>query len=153
MTVKVILREHVDHLGERGEIVSVAPGFARNYLLPKGLALKATPGNLKQIEHQRKIWAAKDAEELTQAEALAASVSALELSATKKAGESGTLYGSVTSSEIAELLAAKGFEFDRKRIVLDEPIKALGSYEVKVKIHRKVEGRVKLEVVAEEAAE
>jgi large subunit ribosomal protein L9 len=148
--VKVILREHVDHLGERGEIVSVAPGYARNFLLPKRLAYVATPGNLKQIEDQRKVWAARDAKEIGEAEALAARIGEIELTAAKKAGESGTLYGSVTNTEIAEMLAGKGIEVDRKRIVLDEPIKALGSYEIKVKIHRKVDGIVKLEVTPEE---
>ena len=106
--VKVILREHVDHLGDRGEIVSVAPGYARNFLLPKGLAFEATPGNLKQIEHQRKVWSARDAHEVSEAEALAARLAEVELKATKKAGESGTLYGSVTNAEIAELLAKQG---------------------------------------------
>jgi large subunit ribosomal protein L9 len=142
--MKVILREHVEHLGDRGDIVSVATGYARNYLLPKKLALEATEGNLKQLEHRRKIWAEHDAQELTEAEALAARLAEIELASTKKAGESGTLYGSVTNSEVAELLAAHGVELDRKRILLDEPIKAVGSYEIKIKVHPKVEGRVKL---------
>lgn len=150
--MKVILREHVDHLGERGDIVSVAKGYARNFLLPKGLALEATEGNLKQLEQRRKIWAEHDAHELEEARALAARLAGVELKSAKKAGESGTLYGSVTNAEIAELMAAKGFELDRKRIVLDEPIKAVGSYEIKVKIHPQVEGRIKLEVVAEAEA-
>ena len=148
--VKVILREHVEHLGEPGEIVSVAPGYARNFLLPKGLAFTATPGNLKQLEHQRNAWSAREAQEVGEAEALAAKIGEVELSVRKKAGESGTLYGSVTSSEIAEMLAAKGVEVDRRRIVLEEPIKALGEYEIRVKIHRKVDGQLKLEVVPEE---
>jgi large subunit ribosomal protein L9 len=151
--VKLILRENVDHLGDRGEIVSVAPGYARNYLLPKGLAYEATPGNLKQIEHQRKVWATRDAHEIGEAEALAARMADVGLTSTKKAGESGTLYGSVTTGEIAEMLAAKGFGVDRRRIILAEPIKALGTYEIKIKIHRQVEGRVTLEVVPEGDAE
>jgi large subunit ribosomal protein L9 len=150
--MKVILREHVDNLGERGEIVSVAKGYARNFLLPKKLAFEATEGNLKQLEHRRKIWAEHDAQEQKEAEALAARLAGVELSCTKKAGESGTLYGSVTSAEVAELLAAQGVELDRKRVLLAEPIKALGSYEIKIKVHRKVEGRIKLDVVAEEEA-
>jgi large subunit ribosomal protein L9 len=148
--VKLILREHVDHLGDRGEIVSVAPGYARNYLLPKGLALVATPGNLKQLEYQRKIWAEKDAKELGEAQEIAARISAVSLTATKKAGEAGTLYGSVTSAEIAEMLRERGVEVDRKKIVLDEPIKALGSYEITIKVFRKVDAKIALEVLAEE---
>jgi len=148
--MKVILREHVEHLGERGEVVSVAKGYARNFLLPKKLALEFTEINLKQLEHRRKIWAESDAQEIKEAEALAARLAEIELKSAKKAGESGTLYGSVTNVEVAELLAAKGVELDRKRILLAEPIKTVGSYEIKVKIHPKVEGRIKLEVVAEE---
>lgn len=148
--MKVILREHVDQLGERGEIVTVAAGYARNYLLPKGLAYEATPGNLKQIELQRRVWDARDAREVGEAEALAERIATTELVISKKAGESGTLYGSVTSSDIAELLSAKGIEVDRKRIVLGEPIKSLGEHEIQIKIHRKVEGKAQLVVVAEE---
>jgi len=151
--VKVILREHIENLGDRGEIVSVAPGYARNYLLPKKLAFVATPGNLKQLEQERRVWAARNAKEVDEAEALAATINKVELSTVKKAGESGTLYGSVTSAEIAEMLAAKGIEVDRKRIVLGEPIKALGSYRIKVKIHRKVAAEIGLEVVGEEEAD
>ena len=151
--MKIILREPVDHLGERGEIVSVAAGYARNYLLPKGLAYAATPGNLKQINLQRKVWAARDHKEVSAAETLAARIGSLALSITMKAGESGTLYGSVTNSDIAELLAAQGVEVDRRRIVLDEPIKTLGERDVQVRLHSKVTAQVKLQVIAEESAE
>jgi len=151
--VKVILREHVENLGDRGQIVSVAPGYARNYLLPKKLAFDATPGNLKQLEQERRVWAARDAKEVGEAETLAAAINKVELSTVKKAGESGTLYGSVTTAEIAEMLAGKGIEVDRKRIVLDEPIKALGSYQIKVKIHRKVKAQFALEVLGEEESD
>jgi large subunit ribosomal protein L9 len=151
MAVKIILREHVDHLGERGEIVNVAPGYARNFLLPKGLALMATPGNIRQIELRRKAWAITEAREVDEAEQFAARVGALSLAVTKKAGETGTLYGSVTTSEIAELLADKGIEVDRRKIVLAEPIKSVGEFEVAIKLHRKVQGKVKLKVEAEEA--
>lgn len=151
--MKVILREYVEHLGDRGEIVSVATGYARNFLLPKKLALEATEGNLKTLEQRRKVWAEHDAQDLKEAEELAARLAELELSSTKKAGEAGTLYGSVTNAEIAEMLAAKGVEMERKRILLDEPIKAVGSYEIRIKVHPKVEGLVKLEVVAEEEAD
>ena len=151
--MKVILREHVEHLGDRGEIVTVATGYARNFLLPKKLALEATEGNLKTLEQRRKVWAEHDAQDLKEAQELAARLAQIELSSTKKAGEAGTLYGSVTNAEIAEMLAAKGVELDRKRILLDEPIKAVGSYEIKIKVHPKVEGLIKLDVVAEEEAD
>jgi len=150
VAVKIILREAVDHLGERGEIVSVAAGYARNYLLPKGLALEATPGNLKVIEHQRRVWAVKAQQELREAQELAGRLGAVELTVTKKAGESGTLYGSVTKAEILELLERQGFEVDRRRIGPDEPIKTLGEHSVSVKLHRDVSAQIKLHVVAEE---
>jgi len=151
--VKLILRENVEHLGDRGETVTVAAGYARNYLLPKGLAYRATPGNIKQLEDQRRVWVARDAHEMEEAQALAEKVSAVKLSISKKAGESGTLYGSVTNGDIAELLNEQGFKFDRKRIILAEPIKALGEHEIRVKIHKQVEGKLQLEVVAEAETE
>jgi large subunit ribosomal protein L9 len=151
--VKLILRENVEHLGDRGDTVTVAAGYARNYLLPKGLAYRATPGNIKQLEDQRRVWVARDAHEMDEAQALAEKVSAVKLSISKKAGESGTLYGSVTNGDIAELLNEQGFEFDRKRIILAEPIKALGEHEIRVKIHKQVEGKLQLEVVAEAETE
>lgn len=151
--MKIILREHVDHLGERGQIVNVAAGYARNYLLPKGLAYMATPGNLKQIEHQHRVWAAKDANEINEAEALATRLAQLELSVIRKAGESGTLYGSVTNSDLGELLAAKGVDVDRRKIQVEEPIKSVGTHTFHVRLHPKVNGEVKVEVVAETTAE
>ena len=151
--MKVILRENVEHLGERGDTVSVAAGYARNYLLPKGLAYKATPGNIKQLEHQRRMWDARDAREVEEAQELAEKLAAVKLSISKKAGESGTLYGSVTNSDIADLLREQGFEVDRRRITLAEPIKTLGEHEIQVKIHKQVEGKLQLEVVAEAEAE
>jgi large subunit ribosomal protein L9 len=147
--MKVVLRQDVEHLGERGQVVNVAPGYARNFLLPKGLAMEATPGNLRTLELQRKVWVAREGKELEEAKAYAARLGAVELTITKKAGESETLYGSVTNSELAEMLAAKGFEVDRRRILLDEPIKTLGEFTVPVKLHRQVTARVKLQVVAE----
>lgn len=148
--MKVVLREHVDHLGDRGEIVAVAPGYARNYLLPKGLALEATPGNMKVVENQRKFWEVKEAKEIADAQAIATRLGELEIWVKKKAGEAGTLYGSVTNTEIADLLEAKGVDVDRRRIVLDEPIKSLGTFEVGIKLHRHVTAQVKVQVEAEE---
>lgn len=147
--MKVVLREHVDNLGDRGQIVSVAQGYARNYLLPKRLAVEATPGNLKVIEQQRRVWALKEAREVEEAQRMAAQMAEIEISIRKKAGETGTLYGSVTNAEIAEALAAKGLEVDRRRIVLAAPIKAVGSYEIPIKVYRKVTGNIRLEVVGE----
>ena len=147
--MKIILREHVDHLGERGEIVTVAPGYARNFLLPKGLAYMATPGNIKQIEHQRRLWAARDMKDQQDAEALAARLAALDLSVTHKAGESGTLYGAVTPIEIASLLAAKGIEIDRRKLEVSQAIKSTGEYEIRIRLHPKVVGTATLKVVAE----
>ncbi|MCP3979916.1 MAG: 50S ribosomal protein L9 [bacterium] len=150
--MKVILREHVDNLGDRGSVVKVAAGYARNYLLPKKLALEATPGNLVQIEHQKRQWQAKETREVSDAEALAARISEVKFSLTKKAGESGTLYGSVTNVDVSALLADRGIEVDRKRIVM-QPIKAVGTFEIPVKVHRKVKAAIQLEVVPEEVAE
>jgi large subunit ribosomal protein L9 len=147
--VKVVLRQDVEHLGERGQIVNVAPGYARNYLLPKRLALEATPGNLRTFDLQKKVWAARDARELEEAKAYASRLEALDLVISKKAGGSETLYGSVTSVEIAELLAARGFDVDRRKIQIEEPIKTLGAFAVPVRIHRQVVARVPVRVVAE----
>jgi len=147
--VRIVLRQDVDHLGERGQIVNVSPGFARNFLVPKGLALEATPGNLRSIELQKKVWGAREAKEADQARGFASKLSGVEIAIPKKVGENETLYGSVTSSEIADLLAAKGFEVDRRKIVLAEPIKTLGDHKVGVRIHRQVTAEILVRVVAE----
>jgi large subunit ribosomal protein L9 len=147
--VKVVLCEHVEHLGERGEIVSVAAGYARNFLLPKRLALPATAGNLRTLEHRRRMWELKEAKEVGEAQGLATRLAEIQLTVTKKAGEEGTLYGSVTPAEIAELLAGQGVEVDRRRLVIAEPIKRLGVHEVAIKLHRQVTGTIRLEVVSE----
>jgi large subunit ribosomal protein L9 len=150
--VKLILREHVTNLGERGQIVNVATGYARNYLLPKGLAYPATPGNMKQLEQQRRVWQTRDTKEQHEAEALAARLGALELEIVHKAGESGTLYGSVTASEVAALLSRSGIEVDRRRLEIGEPIKTVGVHEIRLRLHPKVVGTFKLSVVAEPQA-
>ena len=149
--MKVLLSQDVDNLGYRGDIVSVAPGYARNYLLPKRMAVEATPGNLKQLDLKRKHWADLEARDAEVAGGVAARIAELELKVEKKAGERATLYGSVTSSEIAELLAAHGIEVDRRKIQLREPIKSLGFHTVAVKLHREVVGEITIEVVAEDA--
>lgn len=151
--MKVVLREHVESLGTRGQTVSVAAGYARNYLIPKRLAVEATPGNLAVVEQQRRVWAVKEAREVGEAEQLAARLSEVKLTITKKAGENGTLYGSVTNAEIAQALAAQGFEVDRRRIQIDDPIKAVGEYGIRVKVHGPLHGRVTLQVVGETQTE
>lgn len=145
----VILRDHVDNLGARGEIVKVADGYARNYLLPRQLALPATDGNKKRVERERKIAEAREAEERASSEAIAARLTALELTFTRRVGETEQLYGSVTSQDIGEALKAKGFEIDRRKILLPDALKALGEVSVPVKLHRDVTAHVKV-VVAKE---
>ena len=149
--MRVVLRQDVDNLGDRGQVVNVATGFARNFLLPKGLALEATPGNLRSVELQKKVWAVREARETDEARALAAHIAGVSVSVSKKVGENNTLYGSVTSQEIADLLKTKGVEVDRRKIVLHEPIKTLGTFEVAIKIHRQVVAPVTVHVVAETA--
>jgi len=146
--MQVILREHVDNLGRRGEIVKVADGYARNFLLPRKLAMLATEGNKKQIERERGKFVVKEAEEQKVAEAMAERLGALEISIAKKVGETESLYGSVTTADIAEALKAKGFELDRRKLHLAEPIKRLGDFDVSVKLHPDVTAHVKVHVVA-----
>jgi large subunit ribosomal protein L9 len=147
--MEVILRDHVENVGKRGEVVKVADGYARNYLLPRKLALVATPGNLKQVERERVKLDQKEAQEKTAAEAIAGRMSNLEIVISRKVGESEVLYGSVTSADIAEALATHGFEIDKRKIVLREPIKKLGDVAVPVKLHRDVVVQVPVKVVAE----
>jgi large subunit ribosomal protein L9 len=149
--MEVILREHVDNLGRRGEIVKVADGYARNYLLPRKLALLVTEGNKRQIERERAKFDAKEAEERKVAEAMAARLSAVELVIPRRVGETDALYGSVTTADIAEALAAKGFEVDRRRLQLADPIKKVSDVDVPIKLHREVTASVKVRVVAEGA--
>jgi large subunit ribosomal protein L9 len=147
--MEVILREHVDNLGRRGDVVKVASGYARNYLLPRKLALAVNEANKRQIERERKNAEARELEEKAQAEAFAKRLTETEISIPRRVGEHDALYGSVTSADIASALAAKGFEIDKRKIALPEPIKALGDVTVPVKIHRDVTAQVKVSVVAE----
>jgi large subunit ribosomal protein L9 len=151
--VKIVLREDVDKLGDRGQVVNVANGYARNFLFPKALAFPATPGNMRQIELRKKVWVVREAKEADDAAKLAARIGQLKLTVRKKAGEHEALYGSVTSQEIADLLKAKGVEVDRRKIQLQEPIRSLGTFSVPIKIHRQVAATVAVEVVAEPAEE
>ena len=147
--MEVILREHVDNLGRRGEVVKVADGYARNYLLPRKLALLATDGNKKQIERERVKFEARESEEKKVAEAVAARLTAIEVVIARKVGETDALYGSVTSADVSEALAAKGFDIERRKLQLPDPIKKIGEVDVPIKLHREVTATVKVKVVAE----
>ncbi|HEY5619345.1 MAG TPA: 50S ribosomal protein L9 [Vicinamibacterales bacterium] len=147
--MEVILREYVDHLGKRGEIVKVADGYARNYLLPRRLALPATDGNRKHVERERRIAEAREAQEKGQAEAIAARLAALEIAIARRVGETDQLYGSVTAADIAEFLKDKGFEVDRRKIILPESIKTIGDHDVPLKLHREVTVPLKVRVIKE----
>src|SRR6187402_758048 len=136
--MEVILRDHVDDLGRRGEIVKVADGYARNYLLPKKLALLATAGNKQHVERERKIFEAREAEERAQAQSLATRLGSLTIAISRRVGDTEQLYGSVTAVDIADFLKTKGFEVDRRKLILPEPIKAFGDHNVPLKLHREV---------------
>ena len=150
--MEVILREHVDNLGRRGDLVKVADGYARNYLLPRKMALLATEGNKKVIEREKVKFDATEAEEQKVAQAVADRLASVEVEIARKTGETDALFGSVTNADIAEVLAAKGFDIDRRTISLHEPIKRLGAFEVPVKLHREVIVTLKVKVVAEAKA-
>jgi large subunit ribosomal protein L9 len=151
--MEVILREHVDNLGKRGEIVKVADGYARNYLLPRKLALPATDGNRRHVERERKIVEAREAQEKSQAEAMAARLATVDITIARRVGETDQLYGSVTSADIVDFLKEKGFEVDRRKLILPEPIKAIGDHDVPLKLHREVTVPLKVHVVKEGAAQ
>ena len=149
--MEVILREHVDNLGRRGEIVKVAEGYARNFLLPRKLALAVTEANKRQIERERQAAEARDAEEKAGAEAIAQRIMALDIEIARRVGENDTMFGSVTAADIAAALHAKGFEVEKRKITLHDPIKNVGEHTVPVKIHRDVTAQVKVKVVPEKA--
>jgi large subunit ribosomal protein L9 len=147
--VRVLLREDLDHLGHRGDVVRVAPGYARNYLLPKRLAMRVTPGNMKLIEQERKALHARRERDKHAAEDLARRIAAVSCTIVKKVGENDVLYGSVTSQDIGQVLEGEGIPLDRRRILLDEPIKALGVFTVPIKLHPEVMAELKVWVVRE----
>ncbi len=148
--MRVILMQDLRHTGRRGQVVNVKPGFARNYLVPNGLALEATPGNIKVFEQQRTKIDAAHAKERDAAALLAAKMAELKLEIAKRVGETETLYGSVTASEVAEALAEAGVEVDRRKIDLEGGIKTLGEHPVRVHLHPEVVAEVVVKVVAEE---
>ncbi len=151
-TTNVLLREDVDNLGGRGEIVRVKSGYARNYLLPQGIAIQATKGNIKQVEQERSVLLTKAASEKSTAEAQAAQMQDISLNFERRAGEGGTLFGSVTSMDIADALQAKGHEIDRRKIQLKDTIKETGDYTVNVRLHREVNLEIPVSVMAEGGA-
>ena len=151
--MEVILKEDVANLGHRGDVVKVADGYGRNFLLPRKLALQATLANKAVIEQMKAAAARRSATEKAQAEALVAKLEPVVLRFTRKSGENGQLFGSVTSADIAGELEAKGFEVDRRKIQLNEPIKSLGDFNVAIKLHREVTAHLSVQVVADAAQE
>jgi len=147
--MEVILREDVQSLGKAGQLVRVKPGYARNFLLPRGLAFEATEGNKKRIDAEARARASKASAEKAAAEQLAAQLGAITVTLRGKAGEEGKLFGSITAQDIAEALAAQGHPVDRRRIELEHPIKTLGSHTVGVRVHPEVHAEVRVSVVAE----
>lgn len=150
--MKVILQKDVEKLGEEGDLVEVAPGYGRNYLIPRGFALEATPGNLKRLEFLRQRREERKRREEAEARQLAETLGQLRLQITAKVGEEGRLFGSVTATDIVEAVkAASGLELDRRRIELEEPIKQLGNYTVPVRLHPQVSAQLNVTVEAEPA--
>jgi len=148
--MEVILRDDVDKLGSRGQVVKVAAGYARNFLIPKKLAVAATESNKKIVEQERQAHLRKEAKLASEAQDLAKLVNGVSLTISQKAGENDQLFGSVTSKDVADGLAAKGYTIDRRKIQLDEPIKSLGEFKVPVKLHKDVTAEVTVVVVKEE---
>ena len=148
--MQVILQQDIDELGLEGDIVNVAPGYARNFLIPRKIALEASPGNLKAFELRRKKIEVKRLRARDEAEKLAAALEGVKLVFNEKAGGEGKLYGSITNMDIAEALDKKGVVLDRKKIVLDKPIKNIGEFQVPVKIYPGVTGTVNVEILGAE---
>jgi large subunit ribosomal protein L9 len=149
MAVEVILRDDVPHLGKIGEVVRVKPGYARNFLFPRGLAIEANRKNMAVLEHQRRVIAAKAEREKKSAEAVAKKLDGLQIMIRARAGEEGRLFGSVTNLDVERLLADKGFTVDRRRIALAEPLKQLGTFPVVVQVGRDVRATVQITIEAE----
>jgi len=150
--MKVILNEEVENLGLAGDVVKVADGYARNYLLPRGLAVKATERGVRHLEHQKKVVADRQAKIVTGLEKEKKAVEAITLTVSAQAGEEGKLFGSVTTGELASALLKEGVAVDRKRILLSEPIRQIGEHEVQVKLHAQVIAKLKVNVVAAETS-
>jgi large subunit ribosomal protein L9 len=147
--MQIILQEDVEKLGNRGQIVEVAEGYARNFLLPRKLALEASAGNMKRLERMRATFAKKEATEKDAAQKLAELLAGVSLSLTRKAGENDQLFGSVTTADLAAALEAQGYTIDKRKITLTDPIKLVGEYQIPIKLHREVIANVKLAVTKE----
>ncbi len=148
--MEVILREDIDNLGNRGDLVKVAPGYARNFLLPKRLAVEATDSNRKIVEQERQAHLRKEAKLEGEAKDLGKLMEGVSVTIKQKAGENDQLFGSVTSKDVADALAAKNFTIDRRKVQLDEPIKQLGEFKVPVRLHKEVTTEITVNVVREE---
>jgi large subunit ribosomal protein L9 len=151
--MEVILKEDVANLGHRGDVVKVADGYGRNFLLPRKLALQATVANKAVIDQMKAAAARRSATEKTQAEELVTKLQPVVLTFTRKSGEQGHLFGSVTSADIASELAALGFDIDRRKLQLSEPLKSLGNFDVAIRLHREVTAHIKVKVMGEAGAE
>jgi large subunit ribosomal protein L9 len=147
--MQIILQEDVEKLGNRGQIVEVAEGYARNFLLPRKLALEASAGNMKRLERMRATFAKKEATEKDAAQKLAELLAGVSISLTRKAGENDQLFGSVTTADLAAALEAQGYTIDKRKITLTDPIKLVGEYQIPIKLHREVTANVKLAVTKE----
>jgi large subunit ribosomal protein L9 len=148
--MEVILREDIEKLGGRGEVVKVAAGYARNFLLPKRLAVEATDSNRKIVEQERQAHLRKEAKQKGEAEDLSKLLGGVSVTIAQKAGEAGQLFGSVTTKDVADALAARNFTIDRRKVQLEEPIKQLGEYKVPVRLHKDVTAEITVNVVKEE---
>jgi len=148
--MKVILKEDIKNVGKMGQIVDVADGYARNYLVPKGLAVEANTKNIRSLEHEKKIIQDKTRKLKNLAQDLVYKISTMSLMIKARAGDEGKLFGSVTTMDIAEALKSEGVEIDKKKISLEEPIKRLGSYSVNVKLHPEMSARLNIQVVEEQ---
>lgn len=148
--MKVILKDTVENLGKRGTVVEVKDGYARNYLIPKGLAIVYTKGAMKLLEQEKRTYEIKQIKAKEEAEQIAEKLSAIELKVYKRAGDQDVLYGSVTPTDIADLLQEKGIKIDKRKILIGEPIKKLGQYEVKIRLHSEVTPSIKVTVLKEE---
>jgi large subunit ribosomal protein L9 len=148
--MKIILKEDVDNLGDMGNVVEVKNGYGRNYLIPRDLAVEANTKNIKQLEHQKKLLQSKIKKAKLDGEELSTKISSISISIEVKSGEDGKLFGSVTSKDIAEAIAAQGIEIDKRKINLQEPIKRLGEYEIHIRVRQDVNATVKLEVKSSE---
>lgn len=148
--MKVILKEDVESLGTRGAVVTVKDGYARNFLLPKGMAMRHTPGAIKVLEQERRMYELRQLKAKEEAQALADKISALEFTVAKRASDQEVLYGSVTPTDVADLIKGAGFVVDKRRLVLHEPIKKLGDFEIPLRLHQDVIPKVRLHVIKEE---